>query len=541
MQKYDIDHIIPQAKLKDDSFENKVLVEKQLNNAKQDEYPIPSYILSDKGKQWVKKLHEIDSKLMSESKMNKILRPIYKPLTDDELTGFVNRQLTITNQSVKAVCDILKITEKVNNKEPRVVFSKASLVSDFRKTFNIYKCRDLNDYHHAHDAYLNIVVGNTYDKLFTNNFTKELFRERDENNEGFKIDAPHLFSRDLYSKNTRIWHKSGNYDKTNKKWIEDKNDDGTINTVKKYIYNSKPLITNALYTQPGMFGKSHIHSATDGDAILPLKDFEPFNKGNWQTKYGGYNDLTTSYFVLVQSEDKKGKHIYSLEGIPKIIDLKANGDYCSDAIKTYLIDYIKLKNPHIIIKCLIRTIIEFKNPNSYSRVMISGKSKDTILYISYKPLVVVNKYMFICYAISKLFSNIDSQEQFKKYHDNKIIINGKEINELNINEFYEYIWSNILLVKEAYTSIPGIKNFISAFKSKKGEFYSLNLIKKCYCIYQIMQIFACKNRKVNMQILNLPKDAAIVRSTKKLEKGTKIIETSYTGLYETIIFTVPEE
>lgn len=31
-KKYDIDHIIPQAKLKDDSFNNMVLVERELNN-----------------------------------------------------------------------------------------------------------------------------------------------------------------------------------------------------------------------------------------------------------------------------------------------------------------------------------------------------------------------------------------------------------------------------------------------------------------------------------------------------------------------------
>lgn len=52
-KKYDIDHIIPQAKLKDDSFNNMVLVERELNNKKQDEYPIPSTIISEQGRNWI--------------------------------------------------------------------------------------------------------------------------------------------------------------------------------------------------------------------------------------------------------------------------------------------------------------------------------------------------------------------------------------------------------------------------------------------------------------------------------------------------------
>ena len=38
------------------------------------------------------------------------------------------------------------------------------------------KVRNVNDYHHAQDAYLNIVVGNSYDVKFTKspmNFVKE--------------------------------------------------------------------------------------------------------------------------------------------------------------------------------------------------------------------------------------------------------------------------------------------------------------------------------------------------------------------------------
>ena len=50
-----------------------------------------------------------------------------------------------------------------------VVFSKAGEVSAFRHKFNLEKVRCLNDFHHAQDAYLNIVVGNAYYVKFTAN------------------------------------------------------------------------------------------------------------------------------------------------------------------------------------------------------------------------------------------------------------------------------------------------------------------------------------------------------------------------------------
>ena len=40
---------------------------------------------------------------------------------------------------------------------------------DFRQQRDLLKSRLVNDFHHAQDAYLNIVVGNTYYVKFTKN------------------------------------------------------------------------------------------------------------------------------------------------------------------------------------------------------------------------------------------------------------------------------------------------------------------------------------------------------------------------------------
>ena len=60
--------------------------------------------------------------------------------------------------------------------DTEIVYVKARSVSKFRQDYDFVKVRDMNDLHHAKDAYLNIVVGNAYYVKFTKNavwFIKE--------------------------------------------------------------------------------------------------------------------------------------------------------------------------------------------------------------------------------------------------------------------------------------------------------------------------------------------------------------------------------
>ena len=83
--------------------------------------------------------------------------------SENELSGFIARQLVETRQSTKAVTQL--VTKVYPDSE--IVYAKANAVSEFRKKFELLKVRSVNDYHHAKDAYLNIVVGNTYYVKFT--------------------------------------------------------------------------------------------------------------------------------------------------------------------------------------------------------------------------------------------------------------------------------------------------------------------------------------------------------------------------------------
>ena len=97
--------------------------------------------------------------------------------TEQDLAGFISRQLVETHQGTRVMTQILKQVFPDSD----VVFPKGSNISEFRNKFKLMKVRNVNDYHHAQDAYLNIVVGNSYDVKFTKspmNFVKEYNRDK---------------------------------------------------------------------------------------------------------------------------------------------------------------------------------------------------------------------------------------------------------------------------------------------------------------------------------------------------------------------------
>ena len=100
---YDIDHIFPQSRIKDDSLDNRVLVKRPYNEEKGNKYPLK--------KEWQNKNKPLwrmlrDKHLISDKKYERLVRDT--PLTEEELSSFVARQLVETRQSTKALCAILK-------------------------------------------------------------------------------------------------------------------------------------------------------------------------------------------------------------------------------------------------------------------------------------------------------------------------------------------------------------------------------------------------------------------------------------------------
>lgn len=199
-KEYDIDHIYPQAYVKDDSIiNNKVLVLSKINGGKKDVYPIGVEIRNRMKSIW-NWWHHVGT--ISDEKYKRLTRST--GFSNDEKWGFINRQLTETSQSTKLVAELLK--EKYP--EAEIIYVKAGLVSEFRKKYELPKSRVYNDLHHAVDAYLNIVVGNVYDMKFS----KKWFSVESQ----YSVKTEKIFKDSLQHGGEVIWDGSSMLEKVKK-------------------------------------------------------------------------------------------------------------------------------------------------------------------------------------------------------------------------------------------------------------------------------------------------------------------------------------
>lgn len=542
LKDYDIDHIIPQEKLKDDSIDNRVLVEKAINNKKSDSYPIPKDCLTDEGRKQIEVLYSkmVDKNhvLMSSEKYRRLMR--YEPLTDEELTGFVNRQLVMTNQSVKAVCDVLKFIDP----RAKVVYSKASVVSDFRKAFELVKSRDVNDFHHAHDAYLNIVVGNVYNKVFSSSFDVEHLRRLKEYFESTKIDAEHFFKRDKRQTGTStlVW-KAKRYDKDTK--LEDPESQGTIDLVRANLFDlHDPMVTKMPKTQTTMFNKTSIHPK-DNSAILPLKASGPYAKDGFALQYGGYNDLSAPDFMLVKSIIKN-KTIFSLENIPTVYRSQLKDEKSKLA---YLAKTLGLKNPEIILPTIkINSVVEFNSPDNKgrARVTINGKSGQRIIASIASPLWLPIEFVKYVKSLSVFLGTNLPAGLPKPRHDN-IPDNDEDIKFGNIvisknenQKLFAFLCDDVFK-RPCFAFVPGVGSTLKAVSDKKESFTNLSTKKQAEVLHRLIILLQNENLKADLVYLGLSKHSGVLFFSKKCPPLTRFIAQSVTGFYEKILFTVPAE
>lgn len=149
LHEYEIDHIIPRTLVTDDSLDNRVLVIKKENQRKLDAYVLPLEIRNKMAMFW-DKLYK--NGLISQTKYYRLNR---NEFTNDQVEKFINRQLVETRQITKYVANIL------NNhyEHTKVLTIRADLSHQFREKYKIYKNRNVNDLHHAHDAYIASIIG----------------------------------------------------------------------------------------------------------------------------------------------------------------------------------------------------------------------------------------------------------------------------------------------------------------------------------------------------------------------------------------------
>lgn len=490
---YDIDHIYPQSKIKDDSLDNRVLCKKKYNqDIKKDVYPVSKEIRDKMRDIWAVWL---DKKLISKEKYKRLTRST--PLTEAELSDFIDRQLVETRQSTKAVATLLKRMYP----DSEIVYSKAGNVADFKEKVNndykkhdkpelsIVKIRELNDLHHAKDAYLNIVVGNVYFTKFNRNAA--IFFKKNN------IDSYNL--KNLF-----------NYDLPGAWKVSEK--ERILQTARK---NTCRVVQFVSEERGQLFNDNISPQDTVTKGFVPIKANGPISD---MYKYGGYTKVARAYFSLVSSSDKKGKKTITLEAIPIYIDLlgeNAVNDYVKkvtgDKNATRLIDKIKMNS---LLK-IDSTYCYLSGKDDERRVSLCNANQ---FIISDEDAAYLKKISRFCEKNKKAEGRLTADEQ----HDGLT-------KEKNL-EFYRMLVKR--LEEKPYCLLP-MPDSTTLLKSKENVFVMLNIEEQCSVIMEIMHFFQCNSVESDLTLLG-GKKAGKVRRSKTIDPDEEIllISQSPTGFYQ---------
>ena len=497
---YDIDHIYPRSKTKDDSLSNRVLVKKQVNAAKTDTYPLDAAIRTKMHSFW-KLLY--DKGFIDERKYQRLTRSTQ--LRDEELAGFISRQLVETRQSTKAVAAILKTAYQ--NSE--VVYVKAGNVSDFRQQFKFVKCREVNDLHHAKDAYLNIVVGNCYHVKFTANPLNFITKNQDNRRYSLK---PEIFYKFSIKRDGEIAWLGG--------------EDGTMATVARTMHKN-----NILFTRQAVEGKGELF---DQQPLKAKGGQLPLKAGLSIEKYGGYNSLTTAYFAVVKSEGKKGAVQLSIEAIPLVY--AKQGEI---AVQKYLTKVVQLCKPAIMLP-KIKKYSLFKI-NGFP-MHISGRTGNRMLFYGAGQLCLDE-------------ADVDYLKKALKYEndiaENELVIADKNSDDIQKQQaqknldYYNQKWRigrkvnmhiyDMLLAKSGnnlYKNRPASQT--TDLQEQREFFEKLSLANQIHVIGEVLKLFKCASASANLKLLDKGNACGVIKVSNNILKFKQcvLINQSPTGVFE---------
>ena len=482
---YDIDHIYPRSKTKDDSLDNLVLVNRKENIQKSDSYPLDAITREKNISHWRLLLAK---GLISKKKFDRLTR--VTPFSDEELAGFIARQLVETQQSTKAVAATLKRLYP----DTDVVYVKAGVVSDFKNENNLLKCREINDLHHAKDAYVNIVVGNVFDTKFTKN-PINFIRSRDRQ----PYSMHKIFDYDVARNGVTAW-SAGEH--------------GTIEKVKKTYEKNNILFTRYAYEETGAL--FNIQPVKKAKGLMPLKSDPRLADTE---KYGGYNKVSSAYFCLVE-HTRKGKRIRTIEYVPVYLSEQIEKD--KSVLDSFFKDTQGLIEHRILVpKIKINTL--FCIDGFYMH--ISGRTNDSIVFKNAMQLILDSE----TYAYAKLIL---------KYTDyisaTKTTMPAEKYNPEISRESNNHLF-NVLIdkMKNAYASQFGEVGK----KIEKTKFEAMTLSKQCDILKLIFVALCCDARFVDLSSVNGNKTTGRTWLNKNISeiKSISIINDSPTGLFRQII------
>lgn len=447
-QRYDIDHILPQSFIKDDSINNRVLTRKDVNNKEKSDKTAADLYAVEMSDFW-RKLRK--QGLITEQKYKNLLT---KSDSIDKYAkkGFIKRQLVETSQVVKLVANILQ--DKYS--DTKIIEVRAKLNSNLREEYKLIKNRAVNDYHHAIDGYLTTFIGQylykTYPKL----------RSYFVYNDFKKLDSNYLKHMKKFN---FLWQLQDDktidiYDNVNNEFVLN------VPKMKDYIqkiYNYKyMLVSKEVTTESGAFYKETKYKA-GGMNLIPIKQNKPINI------YGGYKEKRNSYMMLVKIKKKK-ETIYKIVGIPRLLSDEL------DRLNT-------MSEKQLLLETIARTSLSKTEQNFkiildkvyYGQLVIDGNQKYTLGSVIYKHNAMqlhLSKQALEILAVGKTKSREVKDEELIAVYEEILLVVNKYFELYDISKFRQKLNDGLEIFKE----LP-IHNIYENNKIKKiGKFEVLNRI-----------------------------------------------------------------
>lgn len=357
---YEVDHIIPRAYIKDDSLDNKALVYRSENQRKTDQLLIDENVRQKMGETW-KQLH--DAKMISDKKYNNLMR---LTVTEGAMKGFIARQLVETSQIVKMTKALLEA--RYGDAGTRIVPVKASMSHNLREVAGLVKCREANDFHHAHDAYLacrmGLFIQKRYPGIYENPIgyahamkkyvleQSELFKKTHRMpgsaglivnsfmTAGFDPETGEMFE-DAWAGNDEIKHcKKKHYDDA---W----NAAAEVEGIRRALNYRQCYVSRMPYEDSGKFWDANPISKRSNPKLALKNTLDP-------ACFGGYNTKAAAYFFIYEVTDKKGKTGLRIAQMPIFMKAKCESDnaafekYCQDLESESRVSFTRIVIPRLL-------------------------------------------------------------------------------------------------------------------------------------------------------------------------------------------------
>lgn len=495
LSEYQVDHILPQSYIKDDSFENKALVLREENQRKSNQMLLPADMRREMASYW-RALQSAG--LISEKKLRNLLRG---EVSDRQLKGFINRQIVETSQIVKSVQLILSSIFP----DTDVLPVKAGLSSELRRELDLAKCREVNNFHHAHDALLACEIGRfikvRYPDMYSNPLRYQgvirsfIKRESEKVKRGrVPYGSPFIISSFI---------RSGFDEETGEITRDTWNAPEEIAKLREYFDYRQCYITHMPEETSGAFWDATIYSPHDkkSDQLkLPLK------KGLDPKKYGSYSREQFAYFFIYKAL-KKGKPILDFAPVPVSVAASLSKD--STALVMYGKNVAKEKG------------LEFKG------IVRNKIYKYQLIEIDRSRLYVTGKKE-VRNGVEVALDQADIAIAKRMVEELNDDLNGSAVTEGELIELYERVKDSLLKYSPRLARAIKIGEWDS-------EFMEANRLEKGRVLLSVLSIASANTNMIDLKAVGGSAHSGNLQlSYQKVLSASEfaVIDQSITGMFE---------